>query len=107
MNINPKQIQGMMKRMGISQVPIDAKRVIFECEGYNLVIEDPVVMKINMQGQETYQVNGTAIEESLENFSQEDITLVMEKTGKSEEEVRESLERNEGDIVSSIRDLKE
>lgn len=106
MNINPKQIQGMMKKMGIQQAPIDAKRVIFECDGYNLVIEDPSVMKVNMQGQETYQVNGEAVEESLESFSQEDVDMVMEKTSKGEEEVREILEKTDGDIASAIMELQ-
>jgi len=106
MNINPKQIQGMMKKMGISQVPINAKRVIIECGDHNLVIEDPSVMRVNMQGQETYQINGEAIEESTEAFSSEDISMVMEKTGKSEEEVKAFLEKNDGDIALAIIELK-
>ncbi len=106
MNINPRQIQGMMKKMGISQVPINAKRVIFECEDHNLVIENPSVMKVNMQGQESYQVNGEAIEESLEKFSKEDLEMVMDKTGKSEEEVKDFLENNNGDLALAIMKLK-
>jgi nascent polypeptide-associated complex subunit alpha len=107
--INPKQIQGMMKRMGIAQTQIDAKRVVIEQEdGVNLVIENPSVMKINMQGQETFQISGDISEESAEEevFSEQDVETVMEKTGKSKEEARQALEDNEGDIAGAIISLK-
>ncbi len=104
--INPKMIQETMKRMGISQTPIDAKRVVFEMEGNNLVIDEPSVTKIMMQGQETYQVAGEAREESTESFSERDVEMVMEKTGKGEEDVRGALENNHGDIALTIMELK-
>jgi nascent polypeptide-associated complex subunit alpha len=106
MNINPKQIQGMMKKMGISQVPIDAKRVIIECEDHNIIIDEPSVMKVNMQGQKTFQISGEEREESTQAFSDEDVAMVVEKTGKSEKEVREFLENNSGDIALAIMELK-
>lgn len=106
MNINPKQIQGMMKKMGISQVPIDAKRVIIECEDKNIIIDEPSVLKVNMQGQKTFQISGEEREESNQAFSDEDVAMVVEKTGKSEVEVREFLENNAGDIALAIMELK-
>ncbi len=106
MNINPKQIQGMMKKMGISQIPVDAKRVIIECEDHNIVLDEPSVLKVNMQGQQTYQISGEEREESTQVFSDEDVQMVVEKTGKSEEEVREFLENNAGDIALAIIELK-
>ncbi len=107
MNINPKQIQGMMKKMGISQVPIDAKRVIIECEDHNIVLDEPSVLKVNMQGQKTYQISGEEREESTQIFSEEDIVTVVEKTGRTKEEVRDFLEKNEGDIALAILELKQ
>lgn len=106
MNINPKQIQGMMKKMGISQIPVDAKRVIIECEDHNIVIDEPSVLKVNMQGQKTYQISGEEREESTQIFSDEDVQMVVEKTGKSEEEVKKFLENNAGDIALAIMELK-
>ena len=106
MNINPKQMQAMMKKMGISQVPIDAKRVIIECEDHNIIIDEPSVLKVNMQGQKTFQITGEEREESNQSFSDEDVAMVVEKTGKSEEEVREFLENNAGDIALAIMELK-
>ncbi len=104
--MNPKKIQGMMKKMGINQSSLDVKRVIFEMEDSQLIIDDPSVIKINMQGQETYQVSGEAKEESTETFSKEDVEMVIEKTGKSEQEVKETLEKNNGDIAETIMELK-
>jgi len=104
--INPKMIEQTMKRMGISQTPMDVKRVIFEMQNSNLIIDEPSVTKVIMQGQETYQVSGEAREESNQAFSDEDVKIVMEKTGKSEEEVRKVLEENNGDIAKTIISLK-
>jgi nascent polypeptide-associated complex subunit alpha len=105
--MNPAKIQGMMKKMGISQTPLNVKRVIFEIDDGNLVIDDPSVIKIMMQGQESYQVTGEAHEETIKTFSDDDVNMVIEKTGKSESEVREALEKNNGDIAETIMELKE
>lgn len=103
--MNPAKMQAMMKQLGIKQEEIDASRVIIEKnDGGKIVIENPNVMKINMQGQESWQITGDAREEIEESFSEEDIRMVMEKTGKSEEEVRESLDKT-NDIAESIMEL--
>jgi len=122
--MNPAKIQGMMKKMGISQTPLNVNRVIFEMEDGNLVIDEPSVMRVMMQGQETYQVSGEAKsprddsskddpvgpsgepEETEEKFSEEDVAMVVEKTGKSEEEVKNFLDENDGDIALAIVELK-
>ena len=105
--MNAAKMQGMMKKMGISQVQLPVKKVIFEMEDGNLVIEDPSVVRVKMQGQETYQVSGEAVEETIESFSDEDVALVIEKTGKSEDEVKAALEESDGDIAEEIIGLKE
>jgi len=104
--VNPKQMAGMMKKMGISQVNLPVRKVILEMADGNLVIENPDVMKIKMQGQESYQITGEAIEEATESFSEEDIKLVVEKSGKSEDEARKALENSDGDIAEAIVELQ-
>jgi nascent polypeptide-associated complex subunit alpha len=104
--MNPAKMQGMMKKMGISQTQLPVKKVTFEMDDGNLVIEDPAVVKIMMQGQESYQVTGEAVEESVESFSAEDVAMVVEQTGKSAEEVKEALENVDGDIAEAIVALK-
>ena len=103
--INAKQVEKVMKQMGMSQTPIDAKRVIIECENSNIVINEPSVMKVKMQGQETFQISGEISEESNESFSEEDVQMVIEKTGKPDEEVRKVLEESGGDIAEAIMNL--
>ena len=107
--MNAKKMAGMMKKMGISQTQLDVNRVVFEMDDGNLVIDDPSVLKVMMQGQETYQISGEAREESGDGsleFSDEDVAMVVEKTGKSEDEVREALEKSDGDIAEAIMGLK-
>lgn len=103
--VNPKKIEGMMKKMGISQTPLNVKKVIFETHEGNLIIDEPSVTKIVMNGQETYQVAGEAREEGTEKFSHEDVFIVKEQTGKSEEEAIKALEETEGDIAEAIAKL--
>ncbi len=105
--VNPKQMAGMMKKMGISQEQLPVNRIVFEMDDGNLVIEEPGVMKIKMQGQTSYQVTGEAMEESVESFSNEDVGMVMEKTGKSKDAVIEALEGSDGDIAEAIMNLKD
>ncbi|MEM4331055.1 MAG: nascent polypeptide-associated complex protein [Candidatus Pacearchaeota archaeon] len=103
-NFNPKQIEGLMKKMGIAQNEIHAKRVIIECENKNIIIDNPSVIQIKMQGNESFQISGDISEEEFL-FNEEDIKLIMEKTKKSREEVVKFLEKNDGDIAQTILDL--
>jgi nascent polypeptide-associated complex subunit alpha len=101
--MNPKQMQGMMKKMGISQEEIDAHKVTIEKnDGSKLIIDNPSVTKIKMQGQETFQIAGEISEENL--LSEDDIKTIVEKTGCSEEKAREVLEKT-GDLAESILEL--
>ena len=104
--MNPAKMQGMMKKMGISQVNLPVKRVVFEMEDSNLVIDEPSVTKVSMQGQVTFQVAGDAVEEGGESFSDEDVAMVVEKSGKSRDEVVGALEESDGDIAEAIVSLK-
>ena len=103
---NPKKMQGLMKQMGISQEEIPAERVIIEQEDNSkIIIQNPSVTRIKMQGQESFQITGDATEET--NISEEDIKLVMEKANCSESEAKEALESSNGDIAEAILKLSE
>ena len=105
--MNAAKMQGMMKKMGVSQTPLPVNRVVFEMEDGNLVINNPSVLKIKIQGQETYQVSGDAELEESEEIPEEDVVLVAEKTGKNKDEVRVALEKSDGDIAEAIVELKD
>ncbi len=104
--INPKKMQAMMKQMGISQNEIPATRVIIEkTDNSKIIIENPSVTKIKMQGQETFQIAGEIKEESAEiGISEDDIKTVMEKTNCTEEQAKETLEKT-GDLAEAILEL--
>ena len=103
--INPSQIQGMMKKMGIKQEEIDALRVIIEkVDGNKIVIDNPSVTKINMQGNDSWQITGDAREEDG-GLREEDITTVMDKTGVSRKEAEEALKDSNGDLAEAIISL--
>ncbi len=106
-NIDPKKMQALMKQMGLSQEDIDASRVIIEKrDGNKLVIENPSIVKMKMQGQESLQITGDIEELTGDKFSEEDIRTVMEKTGCSREEAEETLSET-GDLAEAIFKLSD
>lgn len=105
--MNPKKMQAMMKQLGMDQQEIPASRVVIEkTDGGKIVIDDPSVSKISMQGQETFQVAGQAREESGFTISEEDINTVMEKTGADKDKAKAALEETH-DIAEAILKLSE
>ena len=114
-SIDPKKMQSMMKQMGIAQEEIDANRVIIECEDKNIVIENPSVIKIKMQGQSNFQISGDINEISSSAYENseiaedlkiaEDIKTIIEKTGCSEEEAKQDLKEADGDLAEAILSL--
>ena len=90
-----------MKQLGIDQEEVDAKRVIIERENSKIIIDNPSVQKIKVKGEESFQITGDAREEG-EGIKEEDIKLVMEKTGKGIAEAKKALESVNGDIAEAI-----
>ena len=106
--MDPRKMKMMMRQLGIKSEEIDAKRVIFELENGKLVIEDPQVSAIDMQGQKTYTVVGTATTTtSEESVPEEDVKMVAEQAGVSEKDAKKALEETNGDIAEAISKLKE
>jgi nascent polypeptide-associated complex subunit alpha len=99
-NIDPKKIASMMSKMGIKQENIEAKRVIIEQEDKKIFIENPSIVKINMQGQDSFQISGEISEEA--GIQEDDIKQVMEKTGKSRLEAEKALKSSNGDLAEAI-----
>ncbi len=101
--LDPKKMQAMMRQMGIKQEEIEAERVIIECSDKHIIIEEPSVAKITMQGQDSWQISGKVREEAGDDgIREEDVRLVMEKTGKNEKDVRKALDNTGGDIAEAI-----
>ena len=117
--LNPKKMQAVMKQMGISQQEIPAKRVIIEKEDGNIIIENPSIVKIDMQGQKNFQISGDileevgvpegaeplAIEEAEPLATKEDIKTIMEKCNCIEQEAKMAYEKANGDLTEAILNL--
>jgi nascent polypeptide-associated complex subunit alpha len=106
MKLNPRKIERMMKQMGMQAVEIDAEEVVIKTQDKDIVISQPQVTKINMMGQETFQIIGQVEEKPKKSFTENDVQLVMKQTGASEEEARKALEETNGDLAQSILKLK-
>src|SRR4030042_4615083 len=101
--MNPKKMQAIMSQMGIKQEEIDANRVIIETSEKNIIINNPSVIKINMKGQENFQISGEISEEELEeNNAEQDIKTIIEKTSCSEEQAKKALEEAKADLTEAI-----
>lgn len=103
--MNPRDMQRMMKQLGIKSEELDVKRVVFELSGKKLVIDSPNVSAVEMGGQKTYTVMGEAREEAG-GVPDEDVKLVMEQAGCSKKEAAAALKEADGDIAEAISKLK-
>ncbi len=103
-----------MQRMGMNmdQVP-DVQQVIIRTNTKDIVIDEPEVAILQVQGQKMYQVIGGQVSEQAPSargiaegakpaFSEEDVQLVADQTGKSQDKAREALEECGGDLAKAI-----
>jgi len=104
--VNPKDMQKMMKKMGMEQQEIPAKEVIIRTEEGDIIIKNPQVSKVNMMGQTTYQVVGEETEAKAET-NEDDIQMVMDQAGVSKEFAEAALDDAKGDVAEAIIMLKE
>ena len=96
-NIDPRTMKNMMSKMGIKSEEIDASRVVIETPEKDIIIEDPQVTRIEMQGTTSFQISGnvTEVEKSAEvKVTDSDIDFVSERTGINDrEKIRRALEK--------------
>jgi len=97
-----KKAMGLMKQLGISQERVDADKVIIEAKNKKIIVDKPEIVKIKIQGQESFQISGDISEEEI---SDKDVKTIMEKTKCSEEEARKALEKAKGDLAEAIISL--
>jgi nascent polypeptide-associated complex subunit alpha len=102
--MNPKHMKAMMKRHGINIEEMDdVKEVVIKTSDKTLIFKDAAVTCMNVQGQMTYQIVGTPEEISSDTgIPKEDIILVAEQAGVSEEEAKKALEECGGEPAEAI-----
>lgn len=97
----------MMRQLGINPVDIAATEVIIKTPDKELVIERPQVSKVNMMGQETWQVVGKAVERQRQpEISEDDINTVAEQARVSNEKAEAAIRKHNGDLAADILELQ-
>ena len=112
--MNPREQKRLMQRMGMNMdnVP-DVQQVIIRTPTKDIVIDEPEVAILQVQGQKMYQVIGGQVSEQAPStrgagaaakptFSDEDVQLVADQTGKSLEKAKEALQECGGDLAKAI-----
>lgn len=102
--MNERQIRRMMQQAGIKSSDMDGViQVDFIFSERKISVKNPQVTILDIQGTRTYQVvggqevSGEAAEASKSkdsDINEEDINLVMQKTGVEREKAVESLRKN-------------
>ncbi len=113
--MNPREQKRMMQRMGMNMDSVpDVQQVIIRTASKDIVIDEPEVAILQVQGQKMYQVIGGQVSEQAPSahmgavapakpsFSEEDVQLVADQTGKSLDKAREALEESGGDLAKAI-----
>jgi len=105
----------MMQKMGMDMKEIaNVMQVVIKTTDKQIVIDDPTVTTITMQGQTMFQVAGGTVkeeahEEGVEQappISEDDVKLVAEQAVVSAEEARKALIESGGDLAQAILALK-
>ncbi len=105
---NIKQMKKMMKQMGIDIEELDAEEVIIRTSTEELIFKNPSVTKISGRGIEMFQVTGSyEVVKRKPEINEEDVKLIMEQAGVSEEVARKALEEAGGDLAEALLRLQE
>ena len=104
-NMDPKKMQQLMRQMGINSKEVSAKVVIIETEDGNILIKNPQVTEITMQGQKSFQIAGEVTFE--DKINEEDLKLIMEQANCTKEQALDALKKTNGNIAEAIVFLNE
>ena len=105
-----KDMAQMMKQMGVDMDELDADKVEVHIGREKLVFNNPSISRIDAQGNEIFQLQGNYSKEEKsseqeESVAEEDIDLVVEKTGASREDAEEALKNSE-EVADAIMELQ-
>ena len=110
-----REAMRMMQKMGMDMKEIaNVRQVVIKTTDKQIVIDDPTVTTITMQGQTMFQVTGGAVKEGVHKeeveealpISEDDVKLVAEQASVSVEEARKALIESGGDLAQAILALK-
>lgn len=97
-----------MKQLGIKEHVIEAHEVVIKCPDKEIVISNPSVSKINLMGQDTWQIVGEAHEHALSSapdITEEDIDTVMSQAHVDRDTAVKAILEAHGDLAQALIDL--
>lgn len=105
--MNPREARRMMQRMGMNMGAMpEVEQVVFKTSTKEIIVENPEVTVMEMQGQKIFQVIGERItEKALEKavkIPEEDVQLVATQANVSPDQARAALEQTKGDLAQAI-----
>jgi len=110
-----REAMRMMQKMGMDMKEIEnVRQVVIKTTDKQIVIDDPTVTTITVQGQTMFQVAGGTVKEEVHKeevegalpISEDDVKLVAEQAGVSVEEAKKALIESGGDLAQAILALK-
>lgn len=117
--MDPRAMARLMNQMGIKNTEIKSRKVVIEkADGSKLVINNPSVIEVSMQGQKSYQISGNVSESAGSSadavdaevglpsgeaeIAEEDILLVASQAKVTKDKAVEALKQAKGDIAEAI-----
>jgi nascent polypeptide-associated complex subunit alpha len=105
--MNPREAKRMMQRMGMNMGAMpEVEQVIFKTSTKEIIVENPEVTVMEMQGQKIFQVMGERItEKTVEKaikIPEEDVQLVAIQANVNPDQARAALEQTKGDLAQAI-----
>ena len=110
--VNPRQMRAAMKRMGVEAEEIgDVEEVVIKTAAKEYVFPSAQVSALSVQGQKVWQIIGEPIVRPRASAAaapprpaipDEDVKLVAERAGVSEDRARKALEESNGEPAEAI-----
>ncbi len=103
--MNPRRMKQAMKQLGMDIKQIEGvEEVIIKTTSGTYVFSDAEVTQMKMQGNLSWQISGSepTFTEKETVIPDEDVKLVAEQAGATEEQARSALVESKGDIAEAI-----
>jgi len=108
--ISSRDARRMMQRMGLNMTALpDVQEVVVRTSTKEIIIENPEVSVLDLQGQKIFQVAGGEITEKAAerearkvSIPDEDVQLVAQQANVGLDKARAALEETNGDLAQAI-----
>jgi len=110
-----REAMRMMQKMGMDMKEIaNVRQVVIKATDKQIVVDNPTVTTITVQGQTIFQIAGGTVKEEVHkeeveeapSITEDDVKLVAEQANVSVEEAKKALIESGGDLAQAILALK-